>query len=330
MRDLKVEAIELDSFDLDAVRSGHKARLRLAVPGVTATELPAMVVCGAAPGPTIVICGGVHGDEFEARAGMRQVFEALEPERFAGRLLGLPICNPWAFCAGTRCSPPACDGLNLAREFPGDPHGSATQRLAYHVAQLILRHAGPEDLVVDLHSGGTFYTYKTMSGFRDHPGPTRPASEQAARHTGLECLWAMDPVPGTLTQFAAEHGIPSVGTEFRGQGLVRPEDVADCTIALRNLLAFAGNIDGEPPSYDPRPPRRTTTVLAPAAGFLPAMPELGATVAAEQVLCVITDCDDTTVASVEAGVDGDVWAVRSFPVVEAGDILALIAHPEEI
>lgn len=327
MRDLAVDAATLEGFDLDALPAGSRTRLRLAVPGVEDTHLPVMALRGARPGPTVVVCGGVHGDEFEARAGLRQLFASLDADAYAGRLLGLPICNPWAFRAHTRCSPPERDGRNLAREFPGDPGGTDTQRLAFHLGRLLARHAGEDDLVVDLHSGGTFYTYRSMAGYRDHPGPALDASREAARHTGLECLWAIDAVPGTLTQFAAEHGIPAVGTEFRGQGGARPQDVAACVTALRGLLTFMGALDGAPPPRDVRRPLRTTTVVSPAAGFVPALPELGATVEAGWSLCEVLDEDDATVAVVDVPVGGELWAVRSFPAVAEDDILALIAHP---
>jgi predicted deacylase len=288
--------------------------------------LPAFVLQGAEPGPTMLVTAGMHGDEHEARCGLRLLFDRLDPASLRGTLIAVTTCNPWAFAAGSRCTPSERDGRNLAREFPGDPGGSPTQRLAHGLADLVDRHLGPQDLLVDLHSGGIHYAYRTLAGFRDHPGPAREASLEAARHAGLDCLWAIDPVEGTLTQFAAERGVPAVGTEFRGQGTARPQDVAPCVRALTGLLAHQGLVDASGLIRDSRPPRRTSTVHAGATAFVTDLPELGAHVARGDRIARTLDGLEAEIDTTRSPVAGEVWAVRTSPSIHKGDILALISQ----
>ena len=104
---------------------------------------------GATPGPTLLVLGAVHGDEYEGVEAIPAVFRRVAPDVLRGALLMVPICNVPAYESVLRSSP--IDGLNLARVFPGDSNGTITQRIAYWITQKLIK---PADLVIDLHSGG--------------------------------------------------------------------------------------------------------------------------------------------------------------------------------
>ena len=72
----------------------------------------------------------------------------------------VPICNVPAYESVLRSSP--IDGLNLARVFPGDSSGTITQRIAYWIAQKLIK---PADFVIDLHSGGVTAEIPSLIGF---------------------------------------------------------------------------------------------------------------------------------------------------------------------
>lgn len=71
-------------------------------------------------GPTALICGGNHGDEYEGQIIARRLYERLEPGDLAGRLILAPALNMPAIEAVSRTSP--LDGGNLNRSFPGEAH----------------------------------------------------------------------------------------------------------------------------------------------------------------------------------------------------------------
>ncbi|MCD6034171.1 MAG: hypothetical protein K0S78_6357 [Thermomicrobiales bacterium] len=179
--------LSIDDITVATLPRGGKERLKLLVLSDLGEPLVlrALVAVGQAPGPTLLAVAGVHGDEYEGMAAVREVFAALDPGTMSGSLLAIPVANPLAYAARTRSTPSEVDGLNLARVFPGDAGGTVTQRLAHHLLCLVERNVGAGDLFVDLHSGSADVAFAAMAGFRDVPGSGREASEEAARHFGL-------------------------------------------------------------------------------------------------------------------------------------------------
>ena len=113
------------SFRSEAVPPGAKETLYLDVaplPKGDTLRLAVLVARGQAEGPTLLVLGGVHGDEYEGPHAVRTVFRALTTDQLRGTFIGVPVTNVPAFEAGTRSSP--LDGLNLARVFPGSRDGT--------------------------------------------------------------------------------------------------------------------------------------------------------------------------------------------------------------
>jgi N-alpha-acetyl-L-2,4-diaminobutyrate deacetylase len=99
-------------------------------------------------GPTALLTGANHGDEYEGPAALFELARTLDPEKFAAgdhragdELSGLP--------PGTRTSP--IDKGNLNRSFPGRPDGTVTEKIADYFTRHLLPLA---DIVLDFHSGG--------------------------------------------------------------------------------------------------------------------------------------------------------------------------------
>ena len=89
--------------------------------------IPVHVLVGEAPGSTVIIQAGIHGDEVAGVHALEELLEeGVQPER--GRLLVIPRMNPAACRARTRTAP---GGLDLNRCFPGDAEAEAAEpRLA--------------------------------------------------------------------------------------------------------------------------------------------------------------------------------------------------------
>ena len=93
--------------------SGH--RVELAVHRLTSGK----------PGPTMVLFGGIHGDEATGVEAVRRIVQAIDVDALIGTVVAVPVCNPYAYETMTRHT--VQDGLNLNRIFPGDQKGSLTQ-----------------------------------------------------------------------------------------------------------------------------------------------------------------------------------------------------------
>lgn len=98
-------------------------------------------------GPTVVIIGGVHGDE---AAGFLAARELVKWRVEAGTLVLVPDGNPPAIRAKKRFV-----GRNMNALFPGKANGDGNERLAFALWNLT-RDAKP-DLVLTLHESRDFY-----------------------------------------------------------------------------------------------------------------------------------------------------------------------------
>ena len=98
--------------------------------GTATLQIPVAVVHGSRPGPRVAVTAGIHGAEYVSIAALREVVHDLDPSSMTGSLVAVLTANPAGFAARTIYLNPL-DGLNLNRQFPGDRHGSPTQRLAH-------------------------------------------------------------------------------------------------------------------------------------------------------------------------------------------------------
>jgi predicted deacylase len=242
---MHIQAFFLSQFERN---TKHTLTLDLTtMPDGNLLSLHALVAVGREAGPTVVVLAGVHGDEYEGITAIPEVFRQLDPATMRGTFIGVPVCNVPAYLAATRSSP--LDGLNLARVFPGDVNGTITQRIAYWLGERIIAHA---NLLIDLHSAGTFYHLPPLCGYYWHDSDAGRKSREIAMNFGVAVVWGHDEVAaGRTVSFATDHNIPWIYTEAPGAGRVRPEDFVAYVRGVLNSLKVMGMLDGRP---DAKPP----------------------------------------------------------------------------
>ncbi len=113
----------------------------------TQIEVPVIIEKSPKPGATLLIMGGIHGDEVNGIEIVRRLLyrRLIKPQ--GGTVICLPIVNVMAFLNMSR---KFADGRDLNRSFPGNYKGSLASQVAYSITKKILPHA---DFVVDLHTG---------------------------------------------------------------------------------------------------------------------------------------------------------------------------------
>lgn len=305
-------------------RSGELVALALDDPGGE-WQLTAYVATGPRPGPTLAVLASVHGDEYEGPVAIADLLGALDPVALAGTLIAIPVANPLAYAAGTRTSP--LDGGNLARCFPGQRDGSATQRLAWLLDREVIAVA---DALIDLHSGGVAYAMATLVGYCDPGDAIGARSRELATAFGAPVLWEHPEIaPGRTLSAASERGIPSIYTEAAGGGAA-PEAVVRCYAeGVRRVLIALGMIDG--PMPQPRHGQfwrgagNTDMALAATApGLFRSAVAIGDDVTPSQELGAIVGYDGRLVERIVAPGAGVVAMVRRVPPVAAGEGLFLL------
>src|SRR4051812_34608738 len=68
-------------------------------------------------GPTALLTGANHGDEYEGPVALMELAHGIHPKLLSGRVIIVPALNYPAFRSGTRTSP--IDRGNMNRSFPG-------------------------------------------------------------------------------------------------------------------------------------------------------------------------------------------------------------------
>jgi len=196
--------------------------------------IPIAVVKGG-EGPTLLLTGGTHGDEYEGPIAFRRLLRSLEPSELRGRLIVLPALNAPAVRAGSRVSPE--DGGNLNRAYPGEPFAGPTAAIAHYVSSVLLPMA---DYYHDAHAGGSSLTYLPFVSIRRSGKPALDeAALAAARAYGAPNIqiWGYSPDPRLSTAEANRQKVVSLGGEFGGAGTVSRRGVALVERGVRRLLA---------------------------------------------------------------------------------------------
>jgi predicted deacylase len=206
-------------------------------------QLPVLALKGEQSGPTLVVLGAVHGDEYEGVEAIPLAFGDLQPGEVAGTVVMVPVCNLPAYEAAQRSSP--IDALNLARVFPGKADGTVTERIAHALTDKLLRHA---DFLLDLHSGGVAAEIPTLIGYLHDQGELGRRSRAAAESFGAPVMWGhpMPIPPGRSISAAMALGVPWLYTEAAGGGYARAYDVACFRRGISNLMRHLGMLAGAP------------------------------------------------------------------------------------
>ena len=174
------------------------------------------------PGPTALLVGGNHGDEYEGISIISELYQRLEPGDLTGGILFLPCANAPAVYAGRRTSPLDYSGEgNLNRLFPGDPYGSPTSMIAWIIVNELVPRA---DAVFDLHSAGSSIDHWPSSKIR----LLGDVDKDAMQMDFLRLFAAPLGIVGdrvhetTLSGEVSPKGVPYLSTELGGGGKIRP------------------------------------------------------------------------------------------------------------
>lgn len=114
----------------------------------TKIQVPIIVERGKKEGPTLLVTGGIHGNEINGIEIVRQLISKGYNKPELGMVICIPVVNVFGFLNQARQFP---DGRDLNRVFPGSPRGSLASRFAYHIIKEI---APLVDYCIDYHTGG--------------------------------------------------------------------------------------------------------------------------------------------------------------------------------
>ncbi|HCR80381.1 MAG TPA: N-alpha-acetyl diaminobutyric acid deacetylase DoeB [Alcanivorax sp.] len=291
--------------------------------------IPITVVRNGA-GPTALLTGGNHGDEYEGITALIKLAGGLRAEDIHGRVIIVPMMNHPAALNGTRTSP--IDKGNLNRAFPGSPTGTLTQRIADYFTRYLVPLC---DLALDIHSGGrTLDLLPFAATHRLADADLARRCLEGARAFGAPQTLLMAELEGdALYDTVVEaQGKVFISTELGGGGTTTPETVALAEQGVDNVLRWAGILPGGPnpgPTRTLEIPDSAHYLQSEHAGLLEFTVNLGEPVNAGAVMARVYSVERTGVAPAEyrAPVDGLLIGRRHPAKVAMGDTFAVLAVP---
>ena len=278
-------------------------------------------------GPTALLTGANHGDEYEGPVALQELTVTLKPADITGRVIIVPGFNYPAFRAGTRTSP--IDRGNMNRSFPGRPDGSVTEKIADYFQRVLVPMA---DVVLDFHSGGKTLDFVPFAAAHVLEDKTQQAACVAAMEAFNApysvMLLEIDNV-GMYDTAVEDQGKVFVSTELGGGGSATANSIAIAKKGLRNVLIHAGILKGEmqvDPTVHLDMPDGDCFVFSEHDGLFEPMVDLGEPVQKDDVVALVWPVDRTGVDSIEyrAKVSG-LLISRHFPgLIKSGDCAAVV------
>jgi len=296
------------------------------------------IVCVAnGTGPTVLVIGGVHGDEPEGQVAALNLSRELEPAQVNGRVLVLPCASPEASRAYTRLWP---SGANLNRSFPGSATGTADEQLAHFLSTELFPLA---DVIVDIHSGGRTalcLPWSEMHWVEDARQRRRMVEGMLAWNTDWCCVYIDIGGTGLLVGEAERQGKVVVSTELGGGGHVTASIHRLARTGLENVLRHVGVLKGDIASRESLglPPQTLLMatdagnyLLAPVSGLFETLVDLGQRVSSGDLVGRIHSLErpDLVPEPIVARNDGIVCVVRAIATTEQGDNVVVVAREIE-
>jgi predicted deacylase len=127
-----------------------KIELKIArLPSGTWIKMPVYVYRSKNPGPSVLLSGGLHGDETNGVEIVRRLLKSRHlDDLLSGTVVAVPIMNVFGFLNFSRAVP---DGKDVNRSFPGRQSGSLASLTAWTISNKILPSV---DYILDFHTGG--------------------------------------------------------------------------------------------------------------------------------------------------------------------------------
>lgn len=301
-------AAALDELNVDDLEPNahHRVVVKLAEDAMgRPIRVPVLVARGKRPGPVFGLTAALHGNELNGIPVLHRLFEALEPARLRGTVVGVVVANVPGYMMHQR---EFTDGTDLNHLFPGKPTGNLSELWAH---RLLHRVVSRFDYLVDLHTA----SFGRVNCLYVRADMTRDQTGRMARLVNPEILLHNPPSDRTLRGAADELGIPAITLEIGNPHRFQERYIRRARAGVRRLLGEFGLLPRRKVAENPPPVLcgRSSWIYTDRGGLLRVLPEVTDRVEAGQTIAVQTN------------VFGDV--VREYVAAEAGVVIGRSVDP---
>lgn len=300
LNNVEIKPGELQKIDVNIAR----------LPSRSTIDISVTVARSTAPGPVLLLSGGLHGDEINGIEIVRRMIEkGLHiPEK--GTVICIPIINIYGFIHFSRYVP---DGKDVNRTFPGNKNGSLASRVSHYLMKEIIPKI---DYGIDFHTGGADRTNypqircmmndamnKELAGAFHAPftihSKFRPKSfRHAAAKLGKKILVYEGGESSRFDEYAIEEGING-------------------TLRVMNHLGMTSL--GEKAKYENKFIQKSTWIRSRFSGLLQSSVKTGEKVEKNQILGYITDPFGDFKQPIKSPMNGFVIGLNNDPILHQGD-----------
>ncbi|WP_406661730.1 succinylglutamate desuccinylase/aspartoacylase family protein [Methanolobus sp. ZRKC3] len=306
------------------IQPGTRKSIELPIPSFythTSASMPVHIIHGHKPGPCLLICAAIHGDEINGVEIIRRILAQKTINNLKGTLIAIPIVNVFGFVSQSRYLP---DRRDLNRSFPGSKKGSMASRLANILMVEIIDHCTH---VIDLHTGAVARENlpQIRASLEDNP-----EIEAIARAFGVPVIINAEMRDGSLQEAAREHNIPVLLYEA-GEAL-RFNEVA-IRAGVKGILGVMSYLGMRPKSkkkeYKTLVSGSTQWIRSPESGILRSIVPLGTLVKNGDILAYINNPLGEIETEVLSSISGIVIGKTNLPLTHEGEAIFNIAKYSE-
>lgn len=314
------------AFELAGKRIEPGSHQHILIPAVrlyndAPLDLRVDVFHGTRPGPVMLLCAAIHGDELNGIEICRQIIDQTDALQLHGTLIVVPIVNLFGFIQQSRYLP---DRRDLNRCFPGSERGALGSRMAYLFSEELVKKCTH---IVDLHTGAIH---------RSNLPQIRVDVENAtaldmAKAFGSPVILHSKERDGSLRAFANELRIPLIlyeaGEALRFDDASINAGVIGVQNVMKHLKMVKGRRRGK--RITPVIARRSTWIRAEKDGLVLRKVELGQTIQKGQVLAHSVNPHAGEADIISSPVRGIIIGCSNIPVANEGEALFNVAQFEK-
>lgn len=302
------------------IKKGESAFLEIEVAKQhtrSSLKIPIIIERSKRDGPTLLLMGGVHGDETNGVAIVRDIILKKFNKPHRGTIICIPVFNVFGYLNQSRKFP---DGRDLNRMFPGSAKGSLASQFAYTFTKEIAPLA---DYVIDFHTGGAerenfpnircvLHETKTFELAKVFGAPFIVHSEylpKSVRHTinklGKTILLFEGGKSNNLDQSVIKVGVEGALNVMKYLGLQKGK-----IQSRSNTVIIA----------------KSKWIRAPHSGMFQSQVKNGSRVKHKTILGRITDPYGEFEKNIVASFDCYIYGINTAPIVHKGDALFHISY----
>ncbi len=283
------------------------------LPTGTLIEIPVYIFNGEKPGPTILLQGGLHGDEVNSVELIRRMLIDKSYKIHRGCVIVVPLLNIFGFLNLSR----DMHGKDVNRSFPGSKKGSLASRMAYYLMKELVANV---DFGIDFHTGGAQRSNYSQIRYSVEDNKAL----KLAKIFNAPFSFTSKRIPKSFRNECFKFNIPIL--VFEGGESLRLDEPSikkgiDGTLNILKYFKMINDnitIDNSVKNIEIKSRK---WIRAKIAGLFSLTVENGVKVSKNQVLGHVMDTYGETNFEVKSPHDGYIIAINNFPIVNMGDAL---------